>query len=418
MTPMASRLLVGAIGLPVVLGIVYLGGWWMFTLVAIAAVLALHEYALVIRSLRPLVLAAYAGAILALLGARLGGIDWTVAGFLATLPFAFVLHWIATTRQSATVAIASTVLGAAWVGLGLAHLLLIREIPNNGRLAAFTVLLAVWAGDTAAFFAGRLLGRHKLAPTLSPGKTWEGFVAGTVATVFVAFVALYKQDYVSIGESIALGAVIAVAAPLGDLFESAVKRDMQVKDSGRRTAVRGGCVVLRAARVRRDLKPLAVADLRHLDPEDLDRAGRAVDLPPGRLVEVARARVVVEHPEDDVEVTEPAEAFFAGDDQLASGARSPVVGMDVDREELAVGVVVTARADTDEPDDLPVGLGHERRRFAPHLGPSLDGEPGKLFGGEDVRVRRLPGAHVDAGDVVRISGCSGSDQAANLHLRR
>ena len=240
MTPMASRLLVGAIGLPVVLGIVYLGGWWMFTLVAIAAVLALHEYALVIRSLRPLVLAAYAGAILALLGARLGGIDWTVAGFLATLPFAFVLHWIATTRQSATVAIASTVLGAAWVGLGLAHLLLIREIPNNGRLAAFTVLLAVWAGDTAAFFAGRLLGRHKLAPTLSPGKTWEGFVAGTVATVFIAFVALYKQDYVSIGESIALGAVIAVAAPLGDLFESAVKRDMQVKDSGRLLGGHGG----------------------------------------------------------------------------------------------------------------------------------------------------------------------------------
>ena len=237
---MASRLVVGAIGLPVVLGFVYLGGWWMFTLVAIAAVLALHEYALVIRSLRPLVLAAYAGAILALLGARLGGLDWTVAGFLATLPFAFVLHWIATTRQSATVAIASTVLGAAWVGLGLAHLLLIREIPDNGRLAVVTVLLAVWGGDTAAFFAGRLLGRHKLAPTLSPGKTWEGFVAGTAATVFVAFVALYKQDYVSIGESIALGAVIAVAAPLGDLFESAVKRDMQVKDSGRLLGGHGG----------------------------------------------------------------------------------------------------------------------------------------------------------------------------------
>ena len=240
MTPMASRLLVGAIGLPVVLGIVYLGGWWMFTLVTIAAVLALHEYALVIRSLRPLVLAAYAGAILALLGARLGGIDWTVAGFLATLPFAFVLHWIATTRQSATVAIASTVLGAAWVGLGLAHLLLIREIPNNGRLAAFTVLLAVWAGDTAAFFAGRLLGRHKLAPTLSPGKTWEGFVAGTVATVFVAFVALYKQDFLTVGESIALGAIIAVAAPVGDLFESLLKRDAGVKDSGRLLGGHGG----------------------------------------------------------------------------------------------------------------------------------------------------------------------------------
>jgi phosphatidate cytidylyltransferase len=104
----------------------------------------------------------------------------------------------------------------------------------------FTVLLAVWAGDIGAFFAGRLVGRHKLAPALSPGKTWEGFLFGTLATVFVAFVALYKQDYLSIGQSIVLGAVIAIAAPLGDLFESALKRDMQVKDSGRLLAAHGG----------------------------------------------------------------------------------------------------------------------------------------------------------------------------------
>jgi phosphatidate cytidylyltransferase len=237
---LGSRVLVSVIGLPVALAIVYLGGWWLFTMAAIVAVLALHEYTLVIRSLRPLVLAAYAGAILALLGARLGGLDWTIAGFLATLPLAFVLHWVATTRQSATVAIASTVLGSAWVGLGLAHFMLIRGVPTHGQLAGFTVLLAVWAGDIAAFFAGRLMGRHKLAPSLSPGKTWEGFVAGTAATMFVTFVALYKQDYLTISESIVLGAVIAVAAPLGDLFESGIKRDMQVKDSGRLLGGHGG----------------------------------------------------------------------------------------------------------------------------------------------------------------------------------
>jgi phosphatidate cytidylyltransferase len=237
---LGSRLLVGAIGLPLVLGVVYLGGWWLFTLVAIAAVLALHEYALLIRSLRPLVLAAYAGAVLALLGARLGGVDWTIAGFLATLPVAFVLHWIATTRQSATISVASTMLGSAWVGLGLAHIVLLREIPANGRLATFTVLLAVFAGDTTAYFAGRMIGRHKLAPTISPGKTWEGFAFGTAATIFVAFVALYKQHYISIADSIVLGIVLSIAGPLGDLFESALKRDMQAKDSGRLLGGHGG----------------------------------------------------------------------------------------------------------------------------------------------------------------------------------
>jgi phosphatidate cytidylyltransferase len=237
---LVSRVAVAIVGLPLVLGVVYLGGWWLFALAAVAAVLALHEYALMIRSLRPVVLAAYAGALLSLLGARLGGLEWTVAGFLSTMVLAFVLHWLAETRQSATVAIASTVLGAGWIGLCLGHLLLLREIPDHGELATFTVLLAVWAGDIGAFFAGRLIGRHRLAPTLSPGKTWEGFLFGTAATIFVTFVALYKQDYLSIPESLVLGGVIALAAPLGDLFESALKRDMQVKDSGRLLAAHGG----------------------------------------------------------------------------------------------------------------------------------------------------------------------------------
>ena len=240
MAPLVSRVVVALVGLPLVLAIVWAGGWWLFALAGVAAVLALHEYALMIRSLRPVILAAYAGALLSLLGAHLAGLEWTVAGFLSTIVLAFLLHWIATTRQSATVAIASTVLGAGWIGLCLAHLLLLRQISSEGELATFTVLLAVWAGDIGAFFAGRLIGRHKLAPALSPGKTWEGFLFGTAAAIFVAFVALYKQHYLSIAQSIVLGAVIAIAAPLGDLFESALKRDMQVKDSGRLLAAHGG----------------------------------------------------------------------------------------------------------------------------------------------------------------------------------
>jgi phosphatidate cytidylyltransferase len=104
------------------------------------------------------------------------------------------------------------------------------------------VLLAVWAGDTAAFFVGRLVGGHKLAPRLSPGKPWVGLIAGTAATIFVTFVALYddRKEFLSIGQALLLGLTIAVAAPLGDLFESLLKRDMGVKDTGRLLGGHGG----------------------------------------------------------------------------------------------------------------------------------------------------------------------------------
>lgn len=222
------------------LGLVYLGGWWLWFLAVVAALLALHELYRMTRPLRPLVLAGFTGGFLALLGAQLGGIPWMTAGFLSTLALAFVLKAVSDTRQSMTVAVAVTVLGVGWIGLGLGHALLLRAIPEHGRLAIFTVLLTVFASDAFAYFTGMLVGRHKLAPVLSPGKTWEGLVGGTIVAILVPFFALYHQHFLTVGESIALGAVIAVAAPLGDLFESALKRDMNVKDTGRLLAGHGG----------------------------------------------------------------------------------------------------------------------------------------------------------------------------------
>lgn len=242
MSSFVSRLVVTATGLPAVLALVWLGGWWLFGLAAIAALAALHEFALMTRPLRPLVIAGYAGALLTLLGTQLGGIEWGTAGFVSTLALAFLLKGVAETRQSTTVAVGTTVLGAGWVGFGLAYLLLLRGIPEHAQLASFAILLAVFAGDTFAYLVGRLVGRHKLAPGISPGKTWEGFCAGTAASIFVAWVALYddRKDFLSIWQSVVLGAVIAFAGPLGDLFESALKRDMRVKDAGRLLGGHGG----------------------------------------------------------------------------------------------------------------------------------------------------------------------------------
>jgi phosphatidate cytidylyltransferase len=186
------------------------------------------------------VLAGYTGAVSALVGAQLGGVEWMLGGFLSTLVLAFLLYLVATTRAPATAAVSGTVLGAAWIGFGLGFLLLLRDIPENGRLAAFAVVIAVWVDDTVAYLIGRAVGRHKFSPAISPAKTWEGFVAGTAAGILAVFFALYHENFLTIPESIVLGGVVAISAALGDLFESAFKRDLHVKDSGRVLAGHGG----------------------------------------------------------------------------------------------------------------------------------------------------------------------------------
>jgi phosphatidate cytidylyltransferase len=238
MSPFVSRVIVVALLLPLILLLIWAGGWWVFGLAALAAVLGLHEFYGMTRGLRPVVLAGYAGTLAALVGAEWGP-EWALAGFLSTFAFAFVFKGLAGV-QPTTLSIAATVLGGAWIGLGIAHMILIREIPEHGALAAFTVLLAVFAADTAAYVAGRLIGRHKLAPRTSPGKTWEGLAVGTIAAVLVPFFALYEEGFLDVTQSLVLGAAIAVAAPMGDLFESALKRDAGLKDTGRLLLGHGG----------------------------------------------------------------------------------------------------------------------------------------------------------------------------------
>lgn len=242
MSPLLSRVLVVVVLLPLVIGLVYLGGWWLFGLALVGGLVALHELYVMVRDLRPLVLGGYLGFALTLLGLQLGGLEWMLGGLLSTFVFAFVVYGLGGIRQSATTSFGVTLLGVAWVGAGIGCLLLIRDIPEFGFWAVMTVLFTVFAADTGAFFVGRTFGRHSLAPAISPKKSWEGFAGGVLAAVGMAFVILYKDraDFLSIPESLLLGLVIALAAVLGDLFESAVKRDLEVKDSGRVLGGHGG----------------------------------------------------------------------------------------------------------------------------------------------------------------------------------
>jgi phosphatidate cytidylyltransferase len=241
MSPFLSRVAVVAAGLPIVLGSAYLGGWFLVALTAVGGLVALHEFYRLARSLRPLVLAGYGGAVAALIGAEVGGPAWMLGGYMLTFVLAFVFAAVSETRQSTTVAIATTVFAAAWIGLGLGHLILIRALDPAGRLALITVLLVVFAADSAAYLMGRFAGRHRMSPVVSPGKTWEGFAAGVVAGVFTSFLALYDQDlFDQTWQALVLGAVVVIAATLGDLFESLVKRDFGAKDAGRILLAHGG----------------------------------------------------------------------------------------------------------------------------------------------------------------------------------
>ena len=134
---------------------------------------------------------------------------------------------------------AATLFGVLWIGLALSHAVLLRELDHGGALLANT-LIATFLGDTGAYFGGRWWGVHPLAPRISPAKTVQGLVAGVVTGTFAFWFAGLYQDWLSHGEALAIGACVACAAPLGDLFESLVKRDLGVKDTGRLFGAHGG----------------------------------------------------------------------------------------------------------------------------------------------------------------------------------
>ncbi|MBA3376295.1 MAG: phosphatidate cytidylyltransferase [Gaiellaceae bacterium] len=242
MNPLVSRLLIAVALLPLVIGVVYLGGWWLFGLALVSGLLALHELYRMARDRRPLVIAGYVGFALALLGLQLGDLPWLLGGILTTLFLSFVFYGLSDIRTSATTSFGITLLGVVWVGAGLGLLLLVRDIPDYGFWAVIAVMFTVYAADTVAFFVGRTLGRRRLAPAISPAKTWEGLVAGVLAAMAAAFLILYRDrdEFLTIPEMLLLGTAVALAAVFGDLFESAVKRDLQVKDSGRLLGGHGG----------------------------------------------------------------------------------------------------------------------------------------------------------------------------------
>ena len=158
----------------------------------------------------------------------------------AMFPLLFIFVVMRGTIERVTLSVAFTVLGVIWIGLPIAHAVLLRELPDHGGALLIDVLVATIVADTAAYAGGRAFGRHRLASVISPQKTVEGLMFGLVGgTAGFWFAGLY-QDWLGGTDALIMGATIALVAPLGDLFESMLKRDLGVKDSGTAVGPHGG----------------------------------------------------------------------------------------------------------------------------------------------------------------------------------
>ena len=162
-----------------------------------------------------------------------GGLAGLIALFYAIIIGSFmILSWAAFTPTSTIRDSALSLFGALYLGVPLAALVLIRDMKGGIIFACMTVF-SIWAADSCAYLGGSLFGKHKIAPVISPKKSWEGFFAGMLGSVIVWAALPYFMDMqVNVLIMIAIGILVALAAFVGDLFESRLKREAKVKDSG------------------------------------------------------------------------------------------------------------------------------------------------------------------------------------------
>jgi phosphatidate cytidylyltransferase len=222
--------------------VILVAGGLVFAIgVAVLGIICLAElYALLDRA-HPVRLAGFISVIALVIAAEYGHQFQVFLIAAASLPLLFGLVLVGPRRRGATASMAGTVLGIYWIGFALAHAVLLSRLRHGDAIIA-DILVGTFVGDTGAYFGGRMFGRRPLAPEISPNKTVEGLLIGMVfAIAGVWFAGLY-QDWLSGTDALILGVGVALAAPVGDLFESLIKRDMAAKDTGRLFGAHGGAL--------------------------------------------------------------------------------------------------------------------------------------------------------------------------------
>jgi phosphatidate cytidylyltransferase len=236
---LGARILAAVPAIVYAVFIVYEGGL-IFTIgVLLLGLMAMAELFKMMRQPRPPVVAGYLSLIGLALAAHYGDRETVLLLLVISVPVVFFFTAMRRYRKDASWAMAVVIFGNVWIGLAIAHVVLLRELPHGGALVVDT-LIGTFISDTGAYFGGRMWGRTQLSPVISPNKTVEGLVVGFIAGTAAFWFAGAYQNWLNGVDALIIGAAVAAAAPIGDLFESMVKRDSGVKDTGRFFGAHGG----------------------------------------------------------------------------------------------------------------------------------------------------------------------------------
>ncbi|MGH2946229.1 MAG: phosphatidate cytidylyltransferase [Solirubrobacteraceae bacterium] len=240
---LGRRILVAIPAIAYAIFIIASGGWIFAAGILVLGVVCLHELFRMYEALRPVKLAGFLALGGLTLAAQEGSERQVLLALVAFVPLLFLLGAGMPRRDGATLTegMAITLLAVVWVGMAVAHAVLLRGLPHGDGIIV-DILVGTFVGDTGAYLGGRSFGTRPLAPRISPNKTVEGLVIGFLTAVLATWCAGLYQDWLTHGQALILGAAVGAAAPLGDLLESAVKRDAGAKDTGTLFGAHGGAL--------------------------------------------------------------------------------------------------------------------------------------------------------------------------------
>jgi phosphatidate cytidylyltransferase len=236
---LGPRVLIALPAIAYAIFIVVQGGAVFALGIYVLGVIALGELYALMGRVRPAALAGFLTLAGMIAAALYGEPRHVLMVLAAAFPVTFFLALLRPRREHISWAIAATLFGALWIGLAMVYAVLLRETPHGDGLVV-DVLVATFVGDTFAYFGGRFYGRTRITPQISPNKTLEGLIAGIVGSTLAFWFAGLYQDWLTGPHALLMGFLVAIAAPVGDLFESLIKRDLEVKDTGRFFGAHGG----------------------------------------------------------------------------------------------------------------------------------------------------------------------------------